>query len=380
MTQQNPRELLKQGDPQAIASSINRTLKPKGINAEVTRDNGCLHITLESGKVPDQMVLVDFIRTGMTKLGLESIHTVQVYGRRIGDSSPTWEEEIELMPASPMLYEHETSMPHDSVGLDDVERESEDYYQDEEFDRDEDDEVEDEVEETPPPKKQFPKWAIPVGILVPVMALAGLFFTGNLPFLSGSTSEPTSPEVASPSPTATSSTPKPASPSPSASDGEKPAASPAPTAIPNAAAKPASPAPLGASPAPTAASGTPKASPAPTAASGTPKASPAPTAASGTPKASPAPTAASGTPKAASGTPKSDPWREAVNQAQSAAILAQTAQSQTEWIAVANQWQKAVDLMNVVPTTSPNHQKAQQKAAEYKSNLVVANRRAAAAP
>ncbi len=354
MTQQNPRELLKQGDPQAIASSINRTLKPKGINAGVTRDNGCLHITLESGKVPDQMVLVDFIRTGMTKLGLESIHTVKVYGRRIGDSSPTWEDEIELMPESPMLYEHETSMPHDSVGLDDVEPESEDYYQDEEFDRDEDDEVEDEVEETPPPKKQFPKWAIPVGILVPVMALAGLFFTGNLPFLRGSTSEPTSPEVASPSPTATSSAPKPASPSPSASDGEKPAASPAPTAIPNAAAKPASPAPLGASP--------------------------APTAASGTPKASPAPTAASGTPKAASGTPKSDPWREAVNQAQSAAILAQTAQSQTEWIAVANQWQKAVDLMNVVPTTSPNHQKAQQKAAEYKSNLVVANRRAAAAP
>ncbi|XZN93439.1 MAG: hypothetical protein ACM65M_11700 [Microcoleus sp.] len=406
MTQQNPRELLKQGDPQAIASSINRTLKPKGINAEVARDNGCLHITLESGKVPDQMVLVDFIRTGMTKLGLESIHTVQVYGRRIGDSSPTWEEEIELMPASPMLYEHETSMPHDSVGLDDVEPESEDYYQDEEFDRDEDDEVEDEVEETPPPKKQFPKWAIPVGILVPVMALAGLFFTGNLPFVSGSTSEPTSPEVASPSPTATSSAPKPASPSPSASDGEKPAASPAPTALPNAAAKPASPAPLGASPAPpaasgtpkaspappaasgtpkaspapAAASGTPKASPAPPAASGTPKASPAPTAASGTPKASPAPTATSGTPKAASGTPKSDPWREAVNQAQSAAILAQTAQSQTEWIAVANQWQKAVDLMNVVPTTSPNHQKAQQKATEYKSNLEVANRRATSAP
>ena len=56
MTQQNLRELLKQGDPQAIASSINRTLKPKGINADVTRDNGCLHITLESGKVPSQIL------------------------------------------------------------------------------------------------------------------------------------------------------------------------------------------------------------------------------------------------------------------------------------------------------------------------------------
>ena len=372
MTQQNPRELLKQGDPQAIASSINRTLKPKGINAEVTRDNGCLHIFLESGKVPDQTALVDFIRTGMTKLGLESIHTVKVYGIETGEDSPAWQDEIELMPTSPMLYADESSMSDDSVGLDDVEPEAGDYYQ-EEFDRNEEDEEDDEEEETPPPKKQFPKWAIPVGLLLPAIALAGLFFTGNLPFLSGSTSEPTAPEAASPSPKATSGASKPASPSPSASQGEKPAASAAPAAAPNTAAKPASPSPA-ASPAPTAASPAPKAaSPAPTAASPAPKAvSPAPTA------ASPAPKAASPAPKLVA--PKSDPWREAVNQAQSAAILAQTAQSQTEWNAVASEWQKAVGLMNAVPTTSPNHQKAQQKAAEYKSNLVVANRRAAAAP
>jgi hypothetical protein len=335
MTQQNPRELLKQGDPQAIASSINRTLKPKGINAEVTRDNGCLHIFLESGKVPDQMVLVDFIRTGMTKLGLESIHTVKVYGIETGQDSPAWQDEIELMPTSPMLYEDETSMPNDSVGLDDVESESEDYYQEEEFDRDDDEEDdEEEEEETPPPKKQLPKWAMPVGLLVPVAILAGLFFTGSPPFSSSSTSEPTAPVPASPSSKATSGTSKLASPSP------------APAAAPNTAAKPASPAPAGRSPAPK--------------------------------TTSPAPVAASTAPKAAA--PKSDTWREAVNQAQSAAILAQTAQSQTEWSAVASQWQKAVGLMNAVPTTSPNHQKAQQKAAEYKLNLVVANRRAAGAP
>ena len=359
MTQQNPRELLKQGDPQAIASSINRTLKPKGINAEVTRDNGCLHIFLESGKVPDQMVLVDFIRTGMTKLGLESIHTVKVYGIETGEDSPAWQQEIELTPAEPMLYADETSMPNDSVDLDDVESEAGDYYQEEEFDRDEEDD--DEEEETPPPKKQFPKWAIPVGILVPVMALAGLFFTGNLPFLSGSTSEPTSPVAASPSSKTTSGAPKPVSPSPSASEGEKPTGStPSSSAVPNTTVKPASPSPAAGSPAPKAASPAPKA------------ASPAPNA------ASPAPKAASPAPKAA--TPKSDNWREAVNQAQKAAILAQTAQSQKEWNAVASEWQKAVGLMNAVPTTSPNHQKAQQKAIEYKSNLEVANRRAAAAP
>lgn len=343
MTQQNLRELLKQGDPKAIASSINGTLQPKGINAEVTRDNGYLHITLESGKVPSQMALVDFIRNGMTKLGVESIHTVKVYGRRAGDDSPAWEDEIELMPAEPMLYAEEGSMPNDSVGLDDDEPEGEDYYQEQEFDRDDEDEDEDEDdedEEIAPPKKQFPKWVIPVGVLVPVLAIAGLFFTGNLPFAGGSTSEPSAPVAASPSPKASSPASKAATPSPAASEAPTQAASIAPKAAPNAApnaAKPASPV------------------------------------ASATPKA-----AASGAPKAVA--PKSDSWREAVNQAQKAAVLAQTAQSQNEWNAVASEWKKAVDLMRSVPSTSPNYQKAQQKAAEYQANLVVANRRAAAAP
>ena len=345
MTQQNLRELLKQGDPKAIASSINRTLTPKGINADVTRDNGCLHIILESDKVPSQMALVDFIRTGMTKLGLESIHTVKVYGRRTGDGEPAWEDEIELMPAEPMPYPSESGMPDDSVGLDDVEPEGEDYYQEGEFDRD-DEEEEEEEEETPPPKKQFPKWVIPVAILVPLAALAGLFFTGNFPF-GGSNPEPRAPEAASPSPKATSPASKATPSSPGASPATPQAASRVPAATPNAAAVPASPAP-GTSPAP--------------------KAAPA----SGPPKpASPAPKAVA---------PKPDSWREAVNKAQNAAILAQTAKSQNEWIAVASEWQKAVGLMRAVPSTSSNYQKAQQKAAEYEANLIVANRRAAAAP
>lgn len=317
MTQQNLRELLKQGDPKAIASSINRTLKPKGINADVTRDDDCLHIILESDKVPSQMALVDFIRSGMTNLGVESIHTVKVYGRRTGDGSAAWEDEIELMPSEPMLYASDNQMPDDSIGLDDVEPEGEDYYQEEEFDRDDDEdneEDEDEDEAPPPPKKQFPKWVIPVGILVPLAAIAGLFLTNTFPFGGGSNPEPIAPVATSPPPKAS---------------------SPAPKATPNA-AKPASP---GASATPKAASATPKATP-----------------------------------------PKSDSWREAVNQAQSAAKLAQTAQSQNEWIAVASEWKKAVDLMRSVPPTSQNHQKAQQKATEYQANLVVANRRAAAAP
>jgi len=344
MTQQNLRELLKQGDPKAIASSINRTLKPKGINADVTRDNGCLHIILEADKVPDQMVLVDFIRTGMTKLGLESIHTVKVYGRRTGEGSPAWEDEIDLMPADSMPYPLDSGMPDDSVGLDDVEPEGEDYYQEGEFDRDDDEEDEDEDEDqAPPPKKQFPKWVIPVGILVPLAAIAGLFFTKTFPF-ADSNPQPIAPEAASPSPQPSSPPSKAAASSTAASPGPPQAASPAPKPAPTAVA-PASPTPT----------------------------SPPPKAA-----ASPAPKAASPAPKATA--PKPDSWREAVNTAQKAAISAQTAQSQNEWIAVASEWQKAVKLMRAVPSTSPNYQKAQQKAAEYQANLIVANRRAAAAP
>ena len=338
MTQQNLRELLKQGDPKAIASSINRTLKPKGISADVTRDDDCLHIILESDKVPSQMALVDFIRSGMTNLGVESIHTVKVYGRRTGDGSAAWEDEIELMTSEP-LYPSDNQMPDDSVGLDDVEPEGEDYYQEEEFDRDDDndseeDEDEDEDEDQAPlPKKQFPKWLIALGILVPLGAI-GLYLTGNLPG-GGSNPEPTPPVATSPSPKTSSPASKSATPSPGASE-----------------------------PAPQAASGTPKAAPN-TAKPASPGVSVTPKAASATPKATP---------------PKSDSWREAVNQAQSAAKLAQTAQSQNEWIGVASEWKKAVDLMRSVPPTSQNHQKAQQKATEYQANLVVANRRAAAAP
>jgi hypothetical protein len=68
-----------------------------------------------------------------------------------------------------------------------------------------------------------------------------------------------------------------------------------------------------------------------------------------------------------------------VNKAQNAANLAQTSISKGEWEEVASEWEKAVQLMKAVPPSSPNYQKAQQKAAEYQSNLVIAQRRAAAA-
>ncbi|HIK45393.1 MAG TPA: hypothetical protein IGR64_10970 [Leptolyngbyaceae cyanobacterium M65_K2018_010] len=67
-----------------------------------------------------------------------------------------------------------------------------------------------------------------------------------------------------------------------------------------------------------------------------------------------------------------DPFREAVNAAQNAANLAQTAKTSAEWQVVADSWAQAIALMKQVPESSPNYAVAQQKAVEYQPNLAYA--------
>jgi hypothetical protein len=102
--QQNYLELAKQGDPQAIGILINRSLQPKGINAKIALKNSCLKVMLESTSVPEQQVLVEFIRRGITSLDISSVKIVQVYGRKTGEDFPAWSQEFtlaeELSPSS----------------------------------------------------------------------------------------------------------------------------------------------------------------------------------------------------------------------------------------------------------------------------------------
>jgi hypothetical protein len=104
MTQPNYLKLAKQGDAQAIGVLINRSLQPKGINAKIAFKNSCLKVMLESTLVPEQQVLVEFIRRGITGLNISSVKIVQVYGRQIGEEFPAWSEEFtlaeELLPSS----------------------------------------------------------------------------------------------------------------------------------------------------------------------------------------------------------------------------------------------------------------------------------------
>jgi len=91
-------ERAKHGDAGAIAALMNRSLQPKGITARVIRDEGYLQIYLESEQAPQQTPLVEFSRKGITGLGIDSIHTVQLYGMQQGRPVPIWEQTLQLKP------------------------------------------------------------------------------------------------------------------------------------------------------------------------------------------------------------------------------------------------------------------------------------------
>lgn len=71
------------------------------MHAKAVSQGDCLHLLLEAAQVPDQQSCVQIIRSGMQRLGVRSIRAVQIYGRRLGDPSPTWTQILVLKPRQP---------------------------------------------------------------------------------------------------------------------------------------------------------------------------------------------------------------------------------------------------------------------------------------
>ncbi|AVH71063.1 hypothetical protein [Nostoc sp. 'Lobaria pulmonaria (5183) cyanobiont'] len=111
MTQPNILKLAKQGDTQAIASLMNRQLHPKGIAAKVAFKDACLEVMLESAEVPNQQILVAFIRKGLTALEAASVEIVRVYGQQTGKEFPVWSQEFDLGIAEAVDNEESASNP-----------------------------------------------------------------------------------------------------------------------------------------------------------------------------------------------------------------------------------------------------------------------------
>jgi len=413
----NPKELARIGDPTAIAAFINRSLNSKGIKANVSGENGYLRVMLISAQIPPQEALVTFVRNGMTSLGVESIHTVQVGGYQDGNNSPAWQEEIQLLPSHDNMYfdndddddydEDDNYMLPESNDFGDQAHTNNPLPGDDGFSEDDfasDEQVEDEMEEPQPEKK--PLLSKPLLILIPVLllgAIAGgvfMFKDSIFPSSKPPEGETASPSPTSPSPSAKASSPgakevpnttKTASPTPKAS-------SPSVKASTSASPKPASPSAsptTSASPKPASPSASPTTSASPKPASPTPKATtsaspkPASPSASPTTSASPKPASpsasptTSASPKPASPTPKaspsgqasktvSKPWYDAVSKALAASNAVQKAKTPEEWQKVVTLWEEAIDLMKKVPQSDTNYALAQQKAVEYEKNLTYA--------
>ncbi|MBD1863864.1 MULTISPECIES: hypothetical protein [Trichocoleus] len=90
----------KQGNIEAIAALMNRLLQPKNITAKASLKDNCLQMMLESEQVPNQQVLVEFVRKSTVVLGLESIQKLRVYGRQIGEDFPAWQQELDVSQAT----------------------------------------------------------------------------------------------------------------------------------------------------------------------------------------------------------------------------------------------------------------------------------------
>lgn len=74
--------------------------------------------------------------------------------------------------------------------------------------------------------------------------------------------------------------------------------------------------------------------------------------------------------------PTTDPFAEAVRLAEATANEGQTAQTEAEWLALADKWQQASDLMAQVAASDNRYQIAQDRTVRYQENSQAAQRKA----
>lgn len=94
MAQGNIVELAKKGDASAIATLMNKSLRPKGVAAQAVRTGNFLEITLHSQRALNQKAMLEIVQKGMKNLQVAAIERVLVRSQT-GDT-PTWESEFVL--------------------------------------------------------------------------------------------------------------------------------------------------------------------------------------------------------------------------------------------------------------------------------------------
>jgi hypothetical protein len=98
--QLNLMDLARQGDGNAIATLMNRSLQAQGILAKVALKAGTLKVLLESTTIPDKQVLIPQVQRGIVALNLPEVHQLQIFSRLQGVAAPTWTHTVALSAAA----------------------------------------------------------------------------------------------------------------------------------------------------------------------------------------------------------------------------------------------------------------------------------------
>ena len=97
--------------------------------------------------------------------------------------------------------------------------------------------------------------------------------------------------------------------------------------------------------------------------------------------ASPSPTEVAASPSpteaAASPSPQEDSFQKAFDMATGATAMGQSALAREDWVLIVQRWEQVIKLLETVPASSPNREKAQEKLSEYKGYLAKAKQKAA---
>ncbi len=95
MEQFNSRELAQQGNIEAIATLVTRSLASEQVTTQTTLEDGCLLILLESSEIPNQEASVALIRHELQPLrNVDFIKTVIISGQQTGKEVPNWTQEF----------------------------------------------------------------------------------------------------------------------------------------------------------------------------------------------------------------------------------------------------------------------------------------------
>ncbi|MGK7900870.1 MAG: hypothetical protein AB4352_05540 [Hormoscilla sp.] len=158
-----------QPNSQSIAQLLNQSLQPLGITTKIKIESDCLHILLESDKVPDRQELVPLVSEEIISQSIESIPKMRIYGRMKGTKAGQWSEEVDLSAAQPLdedEYQEVSEETEDGEPLDD----------DEPTDMEEDELIEEETpgEESEQKSSDKIKKLLPIAAIVLVVLLLGV--------------------------------------------------------------------------------------------------------------------------------------------------------------------------------------------------------------